>query len=321
MSLAERHQSNGVEPTNKKILGLARTLIHDERIAHKWSDDIVISLIQHHCNAMIHLETGFSAFELKFGSVDKEYMMLPDCEILDKNAPDVLQCLNNHLRDIREISYKWQQDLVQKRDNSNDTRNKYQPGDFVLFLYSVEGERVNKLDARFLGPYKVLKHVHNEVSVRNLVTDAVSTFHVSRIKPFFGTPEEAKEAALRDADQYYIDMFMAYKGNPLVRSSMIFYIRFADGCEHWMPWSKDLFETQQYELFCKLHPELSPLVYMHKESLTIQRVINRTPIESVEPGNSVYMDLRAIGAGLYESLDLPDSDFTRYVVLAGSYKN
>ena len=315
VSLAERHESNGVEPTNKKVLGLARTLIHDERIAHKWSDDIVISLIQHHCNSMFHRETGFSAFELKFGSLDKSYMMLPDSDVIDSNAPDVLRRLNENLKDIRDISHKWQQDLVQKRDNSKDTLNKYQAGDYVLFLYSVDNERVNKLDARFLGPYKVISHVHNEVIVRNLITDAISTFHCTRVKPFIGSPEEAKEAALRDADQYYIDEFIAYKGDPLVRSSMIFYIKFADGCYHWMPWSKDLFDTQQYELFCNSHPELSPLVLMHKESLTIQRAINKTPIRSVEPGNNIYMDLRAIGAGLYESLDLPDSDFTRYVVL------
>jgi hypothetical protein len=35
----------------------------------------------------------------------------------------------------------------------------------------------------------------------------------------------------------------------------------------------------------------------------------------VDPGTYVYMDLRAIGAGLYEFLNLPDSDFTLDVVI------
>ena len=64
-----------------------------------------------------------------------------------------------------------------------------------------------------------------------------------------GTYEEAQEAALREADQYYIEAFLAYRGNPEVRSTIVFYIRFTDKCEHWMPWSKDLHDTEQYELY------------------------------------------------------------------------
>jgi hypothetical protein len=170
-------------------------------------------------------------------------------------------------------------------------------------------------DTQFLGPYIVLSHVHNEVSVRNLITDAVSTFHCTRVKLFVGTPEEAKEAALRDADQYYIESFLAYKGKPEVRNTINFYVRFADGCEHWMPWCKDLYDTEKYELYCSSKPELAPLTVMLKESLILKKITNNTPIASVEPGTHVYMDLRAIGAGLYEFLNLPDFDFALYVVI------
>jgi hypothetical protein len=77
-SLTGRHQSNSVEPTNKKILSLARCLIFDNRMRHQWSEPIIISLIQHQLNYMTHTETGFSAFELKFGTLDSvDYMILP----------------------------------------------------------------------------------------------------------------------------------------------------------------------------------------------------------------------------------------------------
>jgi hypothetical protein len=223
--------------------------------------------------------------------------------------------LNDDLKCIRAISYEWQQALVSKRDNSTETLNKYQPGDFVLFLYSVKNQREHKLDTEYLGPYKVLSHVHNEVSVRNLITDAVSTFHCTRVKLFVGTQAEAQEAALRDADQYYIESFLAYKGNPEVRTTIIFYIRFADGCEHWMPWSKELYDTEKYELYCNSKPELAPLTVMLRESLILKKLTNNTPIVSVEPGTHVYMDLRAIGAGLYEFLNLPNFDFALYIVI------
>ena len=314
ISLPERHESNGVEPTNKMILSYARTLIHDERIAGKWSDDTVIGLIQHQINAMVHSETGFCAFELKFGTLDKYFMILPDDTVMPDSTPAVLREFNADLKNIRDISHEWQLKLVAKRDNSTLTLNKYQPGDFVLFEYSVDNNRINKLDAKFLGPFIVLSHVCNEVTVRNLVTDVVSTFHCTRVKPFFGSPAEAKEAALRDADQYYIDQFLAYKGDPLIRSSILFYIRFADGFHHWKPWSKDLFDTQQYEQYCNSLPQLSPLVVLQKQALILQRTLNRAPITSVEPGNTVYMDLRALGAGLYEFFNLPLYEFTKYVV-------
>ena len=130
------------------------------------------------------------------------------------------------------------------------SQNKYLSGDFVLFLYSTDGKQLNKFDAKFLGPFVVISQYKNDVTVRNLITDAVSVFHCNRLKPFFGSKVEAKEAALRDSEQYYIDEFIAYRGDPLIRNTVEFYIKFADGCYHWKKWSKDLFDTVQYEIFC-----------------------------------------------------------------------
>lgn len=53
---------------------------------------------------------------------------------------------------------------------------------------------------------------------------------------------------------------------------------------------------------------------MLEESLTLNKLTNSTPIHAEKPGTSVYMDLRAIGAGLYEYFNLPDSISKRYVV-------
>ena len=54
---------------------------------------------------------------------------------------------------------------------------------------------------------------------------------------------------------------------------------------------------------------------MLRESAILNKLTNSSPIIAVEPGTSVYMDLRAIGAGLYESLHLPDYEFNCYVVI------
>ena len=99
---------------------------------------------------------------------------------------------------------------------------------------------------------------------------------------------------------------------------MEFYIKFSDGCHHWKVWNTDLFDTIQYEVYCKSLPQLSPLVTNKKESDILIKAINSTPITAVGPNTPIFLDLRAIGAGRYEALNLPDSDFTTYV-LEGKY--
>lgn len=314
VSIVDWHPSNGVEPTNKKLLAFVRQLTQDLRISHQWSDPTIIQLIAHACNSMLHSETNYSPMELKFGSADLPYMMLPDNEITAVHIPPILQQLNDNIKIIRELSHTYQQQLVVDRDNSSSTQNKYQPGDLVLFVYSVTGEALTKTSSKYLGPYKVTSHVRNDVSVRNLITDAISVFHSSRLKPFFGTYVEAKEAALRDTEQYQIDHFIAYRGDPNVRTTVEFYILFVDGSYHWKQWSPDLFDTIQYEEFCTSIPQLFPLIYLTKIASTLIREINIRPILTVSPGTTVFMDLRAIGAGWYESLHLPNCDFSVYVV-------
>jgi hypothetical protein len=318
VSLVQRHESNGVEPTNKKILRHIRTLAQDLRIAHRWSDPTIIQLIAYTVNSSYHSETNFSAMELKFGSDELPWMskvldLSPD-KFMAENTPQILKELNDNIQTVRQISLEYQQKLVAERDNSRMCLNTYQKDDLVLFVFSTEGKRLTKLSAPFLGPYEVIKHHQNDVTVRNLITGAISVFHSNRLKLFIGTREEAYEAALRDTEQYEISEFIAYRGEPLIRTSMEFYIRFSDGCHHWKTWSPDLFDTIQYESYCNSVPALFPLIYTTKVASVLIRNINAKPITSISPNITVFMDLRGIGTGWYESLNLPQSAFTVYVV-------
>ena len=58
VSLVDRHQSNGVEGTNKRILSHLRTLCHDEGLQSKWSDPCVLALILFVINDEVNSETG-----------------------------------------------------------------------------------------------------------------------------------------------------------------------------------------------------------------------------------------------------------------------
>jgi hypothetical protein len=314
VSLTDRHESNGVKPTNKAILAHIRTIVHDLRIKDHWSDPTIIGLVAHAINSAVHSETGHAPMELKFGTQDLPYMSLPDNDIISKSGPTVLRELNANLKTIRSISLEYQMSLVHKRSNANQAQNKYQPGDYVLFQYSQDGHMKAKLNAKFLGPYQVLTHIKNNVTVRNLITAPVSVFHASRLKSFYSTSEEAYDAALRDADQYLITKFIAYRGDPLVRTSISFNILFADGSQIWKSWSPDLFDTVQYEDYCRSIPQLVPLVTLLKESKILIAQVNPTPITKIHIGDTPYMDICAIGAGWYEDLQLPNSDTSSYIV-------
>ena len=73
VSLFDRHESNGVELTNKQILRHLSALVHDERISQSWSDPTVLPLIEHFLNSAIHSETSLSPLEAKFGSSNLPY--------------------------------------------------------------------------------------------------------------------------------------------------------------------------------------------------------------------------------------------------------
>ena len=73
VSLVDRHESNGVEGTNKQLLRHLKTLVHDDRIVQRWSDPTVVCLITFALNDAINSETGVRPSDAKFGSLDGPY--------------------------------------------------------------------------------------------------------------------------------------------------------------------------------------------------------------------------------------------------------
>jgi hypothetical protein len=319
-SLVDRHESNGVEHTNAMILRHLKALIFDERVQHKWSSPTVLPLIQFMLNSFDNSETGVIPFHAHFGSADATYFQLPPLvDGKEKNSmltQHYVKLLDDNLRLLHDISKDHQAAIAKERqiNSSPEYQNIYQPGDFVLWQRDTNMPLPTKLSPKFIGPYEVISQTKNDVSCRHVILGHVKVFHVSRLKIFHGSREDAKKVAMIDNNQYEIREFKAYRGDPLIRTTVEFEILFEDESLVWLPWSKDLFETIQYETYCRSRPELYPLIFDFKTAQQRIRDFNKSPIISIQPGDTRLVDLRCYGYGWYQTLPLEDKDHINYLL-------
>lgn len=320
-SLVDRHESNGVEGTNKQILRHLRALVYDERVKSQWSSPTILPIIFFILNSSDSSETGVVPFHAHFGTEAHTYFKLPEnLDALD--APhEFLRLLDTNLQLVRSASKKYQDQLVLERTKSNpapELRNEYAHGDFVLFQLDPNKPRPDKLHPRFRGPFEVIRQVSNDVECKNIITGMISTFHVERLKPFFGSYDSAFAAAQLDNDQFVIDAILAYRGDPMKRTTMEFETRFMDGSTVWLPYSNDISLTTHFEDYCRSNPPLLELLYDVKTAAKHIRILNSQPITEFELGQVVYVDLRsyAVGNTLWfeETCNLPDWPHIKYVV-------
>lgn len=316
-SLVGRHQSNGVEGTNKQILRHLRALVWEERLVKRWSDPEVLCLVQYFINSVDSSETGVIPYAAHFGSADATYCRLP-VDGGDRPPPtqEYVQLLDENLHILREKSKKFQDDLISTRTASTPEgkQNLFQEGDLVLFdsLAAAEDSRKSKLSPRYIGPYEVCKQTRNDVEAKHVTRGNIEKFHVEKLKLFTGTLEEAKRVAQLDGNQYLVRRIITYSGDPGVRSSVDFQTEFEDGSILWLPFSQDLFDTREYVRFCQSRPELAQMASILKVSNQLRREILTRAISRVKPNDRVYVNLRWFGHTWYQRLNIPEKFHTDY---------
>ena len=315
VSLVDWHQSNGVERTNQELLKHLKTLVHDERILNKWSDPMVLSLVVFSINDAVNSETGCRAFDLKFGSEDGPYLKLPAVDTVPERAERWLMELNEDLRAIRAKSKKYQAEIIAERVATTPQReqNQYQPGDMVLFQLDPDKPRKTKLSSPYLGPFEVKRQYKNDVEVQHMSTGAIHTFHVTRLKLFIGTVEEAKRLAQLDGDQFVIKKIHAWQGDPDKRSTTSFKVEFEDGDVVWLPFSKDLDGSIPFGEYIMEVPMLLPLRHKAKDYNRYKKEVDDKVLDIVV-GSYFYMDIRYYGVQWYDQLTIPDKYDKVYVV-------
>jgi hypothetical protein len=295
LSLVDRHESNGVEPYCKIVLHSLRMFCADKRLHSRWGHPCVLLFVQWAINDLIHTETGFSPFVAKFGSESETYLKLPDNLMPDQVSSAYIKLLDANLKVIKEISDKAQREAIARRSRftQEELQTKFQPGDFVLFQLDPSKSLPNKLSAPLTGPYKVVKQITNTVYCRDLVNSGIAkAFHISRVKAFFGTEEEAMKMAMLDKDQFTVIAIVGHCGDPSLRSTVEFWVQFGDGEESWVSWSMDIFLTAAYESYCQSLPFLRILNLSAKDAFKHVKELKKSVIVSVAPGDIVFVDLR-----------------------------
>jgi len=316
VSLVERHESNGVEGTNKQILRHLKALVMEERVKDRWSSPTILPAVQFLINNNVSSETGVTPFHATFGSIDATYGRMGEGGDGVHRVNAYIRLLDDNLRLLSDITKKHQAKLISERTSQMPPhkQNQYQPGDYVLWQLNPDEPLPSKLTPKFLGPFEVITQYKNDVTCKHIVLGNVKVFHVTRLKIFHGSRDEAIRIAKLDNDQFTIRRIIAYRGDPTVRTTLEFEIEFEDDSVVWLPWSKDIFDTVQYEDFCRSRSELFLLIHSVKAVQKILQDLRKTPITEVQPGDIAFVDLRCYGSEWYNSLPLPDKYHITYLL-------
>jgi hypothetical protein len=192
-TLVDRPQGSNVEGTNKQVLRHLRALVFDEDLRKCWSQDHVLPIIEYIINTSYNREVGGVPLHIDMGNLDIIYTLLPEniVELPSKDsAKAYAEAVQSVLTTVREKTRLFHEKLDGKRrtpEPLDGQYNTYQPGDLVR-VRDNRLMRTDKIaDTTWLGPYKVVSHVGNDVLCKFLFRDREVSFHVSRLDLWVGT--------------------------------------------------------------------------------------------------------------------------------------
>lgn len=210
-TLAYSKQENAIaERALKEVQRQLRAIVYHKNIHYDWS--VYVPLLQRILNTEVHSSTGVSPAQLLFGnSIALERgLFLPKnvTENKEANLSDwtakLLNLQSRALTIARQTQYeKDQQHLAQAPDG---IITQFPDNSYVLVEYI--DKPPSKLHPRLQGPFRVVNHVGSRYSLQNLVTDLISDYHISRLRPYLyeeNLDEDLKSVANRDEQLFPVE--------------------------------------------------------------------------------------------------------------------
>ena len=317
VSLIGRHQSNGAEGSIKQFLRHLKTFVFDERLVERWSDSNVLALINFALNSRTTPETGgYTPFQLKYGTQDAKYFKLPLDLAPGLKMSETLKRFDKDLEIIRELSRVAQSEIVAKRRATDAPPAHYESGDLLLWNSREQptDHLKSKLSPTWMGPYKVISQRKNDLTCIHVVAHTTHVLHIDRVKPFFGTLEEAQNMAKLDDNQYDILSINFYVGNPHKRTSMAFNVTFNTGLTTEtvdLVYNADFACSAQFVAYVNSIPYLLPLRDIEMETRKQISDLRKLAITDVSIGDKFHVNLRyydGIFSTWFEELKLPYRD-------------
>ena len=321
ISMVDVHTSNGVENAGvKKIINHLQALCSDFRIKDKWSEPKYIQYCFYMINSIYNQEVGDIPFKLHWGDYEKlNEKYLQPIEFNPETRSKYIKELHEMQKIANEASAKYQKELHEASTAKTNpiSKNKYQPGDFVLKLRDLP-LNMNKLqNLKYKGPYEVIRHIDNAVTCKHCSTNIEETISVDRLVIFDSSRESPFKVAQLDNDEFLVISILAHKGDPMKRSQMKFLVHFEDDDEPiWINYSKDLSINTTFINYCQSIPCLKHLNLNAKEAEKSLNKITKTPIDPTLLNKTIYLDLRIYSDSWFESRNLPESFTKKYVVEA-----
>jgi hypothetical protein len=188
LTIAYKSSSNGLaERINREIISHIKAIYMDFGSDSNWSDFIL--LVQRMINSCYHRAIGTSPSTLLFGGqVNLERFITPNALNNNNNATsdvtltEYIQNLQKKAKLIYDNAVKYQTKYLEDRRIGQGEATFYPTGQLVLIAYPHDLRK--KTDPTFFGPAEVVDQSDNLVTVRNLVTNALKTYDISRLKVF-----------------------------------------------------------------------------------------------------------------------------------------
>jgi hypothetical protein len=79
-------------------------------------------------------------------------------------------------------------------------------------------------------------------------------FHVDNLKIFAGTKDDEFRMAMLNKNSYIVKTISGYRGDPEIRTTCEFYVKFHDEDTRWRTWDRDPANTVELERFCSSRP-------------------------------------------------------------------